>query len=328
MGKRKTFKQTIDDLLQLPINCAQFYLSSSRSYSCPKPDINDMLSAREKIEYYKLKVFVHACLLYNLYGCTNPKDANYTRNLNLTRANLINELDMCVCMSMVGAVVHIGSSKLKEQSIPRISKTVTEALTLPSEYTEMIAEGLNINIEDVVKRRTIILENAAGEGNKIGSTLNEIKQIIDGVDESVRHQVKVCIDTAHIYGAGQYELHTIEGMTFMLDEIDRILGANRVALFHLNDSDLPFGSKRDSHMNLFRGQIFAQELVEIPLSKEERKKTKKRWCELSIGEEGIMRLTALVSYAHKNKIPLIVESPSSSVPDISFVKFIGTQITL
>jgi len=67
-------------------------------------------------------------------------------------------------------------------------------------------------------------------------------------------RVGVCLDTAHLFGAG-WDLRTAAGVGGLLDEASRILGLDRVRLFHLNDSRAALGSRLNRHENIGVGGI-------------------------------------------------------------------------
>ncbi|KAF5547532.1 AP endonuclease 1 [Fusarium mexicanum] len=75
-----------------------------------------------------------------------------------------------------------------------------------------------------------VLENMAGSGNVIGSTWEDLRDIIALVEDKSR--VGVCIDTCHAFAAG-YDLRTPEAF--------------------MNDSKAPFNSNRDLHANIGTG---------------------------------------------------------------------------
>lgn len=47
----------------------------------------------------------------------------------------------------------------------------------------------------------LVIETMAGQGNTIGGTFDELKQILDLVEDQER--VGVCVDTCHIFAAGK-----------------------------------------------------------------------------------------------------------------------------
>ena len=97
---------------------------------------------------------------------------------------------------------------------------------------------------------TILLETMSGKGTEIGFTFEQIKQIIDGVTHN--EKLGVCLDTCHIFSAGYDIVNNLDGV---LQEFDQIIGLDRLKAIHLNDSMMPFGSKKDRHAVIGEGEI-------------------------------------------------------------------------
>lgn len=95
-----------------------------------------------------------------------------------------------------------------------------------------------------------VIENMCGSGNVIGSRFEDLKMIIDGVEDKSR--VGVCIDTCHAFAAG-HDLRTPEAFEKTMKRFDEIVGLKYLKAFHLNDSKAPFGSCRDLHANIGTG---------------------------------------------------------------------------
>ena len=100
--------------------------------------------------------------------------------------------------------------------------------------------------------RTVIpvLETMAGGGNVIGSTFEDLRDIIALVDDKER--VGVCLDTCHVHAAG-YDLRKPIAFKKTLDDFDKIVGMKYLCALHLNDSKAPFRSHRDLHQNIGLG---------------------------------------------------------------------------
>jgi deoxyribonuclease IV len=98
----------------------------------------------------------------------------------------------------------------------------------------------------------IALENTAGQGTNLGFRFEHLRDIIAQVKTPER--MTVCFDTCHAFAAG-YELRTTEGWESTWADFDRIVGLKRLALFHVNDSKKPLGSRVDRHHNLGDGEI-------------------------------------------------------------------------
>jgi deoxyribonuclease IV len=98
----------------------------------------------------------------------------------------------------------------------------------------------------------LLLENTAGAGGTMGVDFRELGQIIDAAGGDPR--LGICMDTAHIFESG-VDLRTREGVGEALHELDERCGADRLAMFHLNDSKTPLGSNRDRHENIGEGDL-------------------------------------------------------------------------
>ena len=100
--------------------------------------------------------------------------------------------------------------------------------------------------------RTVIpvLENMAGSGNVVGSTFEDLRDMIGLIEDKSR--VGVCIDTCHTFAAG-YDLRTPEAFQATLENFDKVVGMRYLRALHLNDSKAPLGSHRDLHQNIGLG---------------------------------------------------------------------------
>lgn len=120
-----------------------------------------------------------------------------------------------------------------------------------SECLAIIAEGMNTAIAET-EYATLVIEATAGQGTNVGSTFEQIAEIIDHVTEKER--VGVCIDTCHIFAAG-YELRTEEGYSQTMEQFGRIIGFEKLKGMHLNDSKKGLGSRVDRHESLGTGEL-------------------------------------------------------------------------
>jgi len=99
----------------------------------------------------------------------------------------------------------------------------------------------------------LVLENSAGGGDTLGGTLEDLAAILDAAAGN-SDQLAFCLDTAHLWGAG-YAISTAEGAISVLDRFDELIGLDRLALIHLNDSRSAFGSRGDRHEHIGAGKI-------------------------------------------------------------------------
>ncbi|QWB95531.1 deoxyribonuclease IV [Mycoplasmatota bacterium] len=122
-----------------------------------------------------------------------------------------------------------------------------------------IAEGLN----DVIQRTKdltirIALETMAGKGNEVGKTFEELKQIIDKVNDKSR--VSVCFDTCHTHDAGYDIKNDFDGV---IKHFDEVVGKSYISVFHVNDSKNEKGAAKDRHENFGFGYIGFDALLKV-----------------------------------------------------------------
>jgi deoxyribonuclease-4 len=132
----------------------------------------------------------------------------------------------------------------------------------PGCYTDRIV-GLKtiattINKIDFPHNSTLILENCAGEGSKLCKNIQEFKIVLEAIDPDKQCHVKICIDTAHIWGQGDYDLRLIFEIDRLFDDIQSIIGIDKLALIHLNDSAVELGTKKDRHACIGTGYIWGK----------------------------------------------------------------------
>ncbi|MFC4811051.1 deoxyribonuclease IV [Paenibacillus sp. GCM10023250] len=114
-----------------------------------------------------------------------------------------------------------------------------------------IAEGLNEVLNGTKETNVnIALETMAGKGTEIGRSFEEIASIIDKV--AANDRLTVCMDTCHMHDAGYDIVNDPDGV---LSDFDRIVGLDRVAVVHVNDSKNPRGAAKDRHAPIGAGWI-------------------------------------------------------------------------
>ena len=131
-----------------------------------------------------------------------------------------------------------------------------------------VSQGVNIGIAKTAdtlnailkhaKTTTVLIETMAGKGTEIGKSFEEIKQIIDLVEDS--SHLGVCLDTCHVSDAG-YDIAS--NPEAVLDEFDRVIGIERLKAIHLNDSKNPLGAKKDRHEKIGLGHLSLEGIEKI-----------------------------------------------------------------
>ncbi|MDQ3880471.1 MAG: TIM barrel protein, partial [Chloroflexota bacterium] len=99
----------------------------------------------------------------------------------------------------------------------------------------------------------LALENSSGGGDEVGASLEDLARILDGVADASGRLV-FCLDTAHLWGAG-HDIGSAAGAAALVDRAAALVGLDRVALLHLNDSKAPLGSRWDRHEHVGAGRI-------------------------------------------------------------------------
>ena len=95
-----------------------------------------------------------------------------------------------------------------------------------------------------------MIENTAGQGSNLGYTFEQIRYIIDRVED--RSRIGVCIDTCHAFTAG-YDLKSRRGFEETFEQFDRVIGFDYLKGMHLNDSKKELGSRVDRHEQIGKG---------------------------------------------------------------------------
>jgi AP endonuclease-1 len=124
--------------------------------------------------------------------------------------------------------------------------------TGPHPRAEAIARiAANLNKAHKVTTSVVtVLENMAGAGNTIGSTFEDLRDIIALIEDKSR--VGICIDTCHCFAAG-YDLRSPAAFQATMATLSAVVGLRYVKALHLNDSKAPLGSRRDLHANIGTG---------------------------------------------------------------------------
>lgn len=259
VSKRSSIFDTVKFVSSTQLTAFQMYLWNPHQYCKLNPDPNDLIQSRYLIENYKLKVYVHASLINNPAGSANSyDDPKYNQKLFGTRSGLLREVDISATIG-AGVVLHIGHQKDKQLGYHTIIETLNQNLAANDNFTLNLAYQTGLSLDHLRSKRKICLENASGKGSVIGTTLEDIAIIRSGICPTFKDQVKVCIDTAHSYGAGQFDFGQISHIDAFYQEYCNQIGINSLELFHLNDSLAQWNSKGDLHGNLRNGYIFNKE---------------------------------------------------------------------
>ena len=127
----------------------------------------------------------------------------------------------------------------------------------PGSHVKQGAEAGIAYISDMLNRinekgyhAAILLETMAGKGTEMGCSFEELRAIMDRVEDDSR--LGVCMDTCHVFDGG-YDI--TKNLEKVIDEFNSVIGLGRLKAMHLNDSMNPLGSHKDRHEKIGEGMI-------------------------------------------------------------------------
>lgn len=172
-------------------------------------------------------IIVHAPYIINLGNAVRPE------TFSLAVEFLAKEIERTVACRSHTLILHPGShvGEGTETGTAQIVKGLNEVLTADTDCV-------------------IALETMAGKGSEIGRSFEELARIYDQV--ICNDRLRVCFDTCHTSDSGYDVIHDFDGV---IDQFDRIIGKDQIAVFHINDSKNIPGAAKDRHENIGFGQI-------------------------------------------------------------------------
>ena len=241
--------RTIRESINTGMYSLQFFMGNPlKAWNRAKIEKDDLEKSNQLLNKFPMNIFTHYPYCANLAG--NAKgDLGWSGNLEVDDKlnGLIKSLEyeLGVVAQLQnnnknsGVVIHPGSHPNRIEGHKKVAETINK-----------------INFP---KNSILILENSAGEGNKLCKTLEEIKCVIDLLEEDIKVHVKVCIDTAHIWGQGDFDLRKISEIDRLFEVVSDNIGIDNFHLLHLNDSKVKLGAKRDCHACIGTGHIWGQD---------------------------------------------------------------------
>jgi len=228
-----------DEAHGLGCETLQIFTRSPRVWKMRSPAPDDVALFTKKTKQYGLHpVIVHTPYLPNL--ATINKEL-YEKSMTLLKEDI-------VISEEIGAsylVLHPGS--------------YSEGSTLEVGINN-IADAINRILKAVPGKSMVLLENVAGGGRRIGRSFEELKSIIDLIDDQKR--IGVCLDSAHAF-AGGHDLSTATAVSKVIKDFRDTIGLSYLHMMHLNDSKAAFGTYRDRHEHIGEGSIGMTGFTEI-----------------------------------------------------------------
>jgi deoxyribonuclease-4 len=221
----------IDRAQALKANAVQVFTQSPRMWKPTAHSEESVVRFRRRRDEARVgSVICHATYLINL-GATD--DTIYDRSVRALAATV----ETAARIGSEGVVFHVGSHL--GRGLDAAMHQIIPALQVVCGQREPDGPW-------------ILLENSAGHQGTIGVTIADLARIIDELGRP--DGVGICLDTCHLFASG-IEITTPEGIDELLADVEARVGLDRLRCLHVNDSKLPFGSNRDRHENLGKGEI-------------------------------------------------------------------------
>ena len=275
VGIHTSFDRKISNTLIIAIQMGtyttQFFMGNPKSYTRQRIGDDDIDASNKILDRFPLKVFTHFPYIANLNGSVNSLAWNGDSKIDKITSLMLTELEYELSIlsrlnsTVTGIVIHPGCYPDRAKGLQTIAKSINK-----------------INFKGNSK---LLLENCAGEGRKLCKNFGEFKTVYSLIEDEKKENVGFCLDTAHIWGEGLYDLRRIDEIKRMFNEFDNDIGIDNLTLIHLNDSEVPFGSKKDRHEVLGYGHIWSND---------------------------VSSLLYLLNYCREKEIPMILETSCNS----------------
>ena len=216
-------------------NCMQIFSGSPRSWARTLPttkELEKLFAEQEKLSVKS--IFTHALYLVNL---VSDKPDLVKKSV----ATLIFELKFDSLVKGSGVVVHLGSHQGRGWESVR----------------EKLLDTIKQILEQTPADSMLLIENSAGQSGKIASDIEEIKWMLQRLDNN---RVGWCLDTCHAFAAGYHLVNDSKyaqeskqpDLISLIKEMDL---ADSLKCIHVNDSKVEFNSGNDRHDNIGEGEI-------------------------------------------------------------------------
>jgi deoxyribonuclease-4 len=215
----KGYTKAVENAPKVGATCFQYFTKNPRGFRGAKPlNVPDAEQGRALMQELDLVSIGHTPYLINLASADPDL-------LELSIDALVQDLVIGEARGSYGVVVHCG--KPKEHGLEFGIQRMHEAL----------AEVLN---RSTTEHTMILLENTAGQGSEIGTTIDQLLEIAAPFPED---KIGFCLDTQHAFSAGILDAGDLESFAGFASP--RFMSGLKA--IHLNDSKVPFGGHKDRH---------------------------------------------------------------------------------
>ncbi len=224
---------------EIGADVVQVFTQSPRAWK-PMQYSDEVLHAYREAQARDTQVtqtFCHATYLINI-AAPDPEV------LERSRACLQANFAVATAMGARGLVLHVGSHRGRgfDACLPQVVDALLQTLA-----TQPAGDC------------PIVLENAAGTGDTVGRTFDELATILEAAGPDGDDRLRVCLDTQHLWASG-VDYASVDKTDDVVARFDAVVGLDRLRCLHLNDSKVELGANRDRHENVGEGSIGAEGL--------------------------------------------------------------------
>lgn len=222
--------KALQTAVEIGCETIQIFVSNPTGWAPPAENEKSASQIREGIGQLNLTpLVIHATYLINL---ANPEEPTFEKSVNLL-SKIMQRGD---AIGAASVVFHVNSHK---------GSGLDAGL-------KRLTEGVKRVLDNSPETVMLLLENDVGSGNRLGDKFEHLQYVLQQVNDYSR--VGVCIDTAHLWGAG-YEITSAAGTNKVIEELDSVIGCKHVPVIHFNDNPKEFGTHQDRHARIGEGLI-------------------------------------------------------------------------
>ncbi|HWZ97976.1 MAG TPA: deoxyribonuclease IV [Candidatus Dormibacteraeota bacterium] len=229
-----SYLNALESARKLGCNALQVFSASPRMWATGSARIPDTDAAAFRSRRTELglgPLVIHANYLINLAA---QQPMLRTRSIQAFHEELVRG----IALGADFLVVHPGSRG--ENTSERAVATIIESI---KQAAKRVPLG-NLRI---------LIENTAGMGTAVGSSLEEVADLVSGLADL---NAGACLDTAHLFAAG-YDISSEKGLEQTIEHVEKTIGLDFVPVFHVNDSKIALGGRVDRHAHIGEGKIGA-----------------------------------------------------------------------
>ncbi len=268
ISREKTIVDTLKEIQNAKGNSLQIFVGNPRSARLSDKSYQDYMKEAPVVKSYlkehNMNLYIHSSYTINFATpYNNPKDAYWIEAI-------LKELKIGHEMGVNGVVFHVGkytTAGSVEKGLDNMKKGISYVLS-KIEHTG---------------RPYLILETSAGQGTELLTDIEDFAGFYKSFTKEERKQLKICIDSAHVWAAGVSLSNAKETREF-LDKTKSLCGKNAIDIIQLNNHAKDCGCNVDRH-----AELFAKD-AKIPLE--------------SIAEFNL--------WASENDVTIILETPNDS----------------